>query len=55
MYYPNPQYGHLKAIGEKLGRRHSTVLKGITKVEREISLQTPLGRQIKQTAERLTP
>ena len=45
----------LKAIGEKLGRRHSTVLKGITKVEREISLQTPLGRQIKQTAERLTP
>ncbi len=45
----------LKAIGEKLGRRHSTVLKGITKVEREISLQTPLGRQIEQTAERLTP
>lgn len=45
----------LKDIGEKLGRRHSTVLKGITKVEREISLQTPLGRQIQQTAERLTP
>ena len=45
----------LKDIGERLGRRHSTVLKGITKVEREISLQTPLGRQIKQTAERLTP
>lgn len=45
----------LKAIGEKLGRRHSTVLKGITKVEREISLQTPLGRQLEQTAERLTP
>lgn len=45
----------LKSIGEKLGRRHSTVLKGITNVEREISLQTPLGRQIEQTAERLTP
>jgi len=45
----------LKAIGERLGRRHSTVLKGITKLEREISMQTPLGRQIKNTAERLTP
>lgn len=45
----------LKAIGERLGRRHSTVLKGITKVEREISLQTPLGRQIEKTTERLTP
>jgi chromosomal replication initiator protein len=45
----------LKDIGDKLGRRHSTVLKGITKVEREISLQTPLGRQIEQTADRLTP
>jgi len=45
----------LKDIGEKLGRRHSTVLKGITKVEREISLQTPLGRQIEKTADRLTP
>ncbi|MBG0790750.1 MAG: chromosomal replication initiator protein DnaA [Desulfovibrionaceae bacterium] len=45
----------LKSIGERLGRRHSTVLKGITKVEREISMQTPLGRQIQNTAERLTP
>lgn len=45
----------LKAIGERLGRRHSTVLKGITKLEREISMQTPLGRQIQNTAERLTP
>jgi len=45
----------LKDIGEKLGRRHSTVIKGITKVEREISLQTPLGCQIQKTAERLTP
>ncbi|MDD3313260.1 chromosomal replication initiator protein DnaA [Pseudodesulfovibrio sp.] len=45
----------LKDIGDRLGRKHSTVLKGITKVEREISLQTPLGRQIEQTADRLTP
>ncbi|MEF2229944.1 MAG: chromosomal replication initiator protein DnaA [Pseudodesulfovibrio sp.] len=45
----------LKDIGDHLGRKHSTVLKGITKVEREISLQTPLGRQIEQTADRLTP
>lgn len=45
----------LKAIGERLGRRHSTVLKGITKVEREISSQTPLGRQLEKTAHRLTP
>ncbi|QGY40821.1 chromosomal replication initiator protein DnaA [Pseudodesulfovibrio cashew] len=45
----------LKSIGERLGRRHSTVLKGITKVEREISLQTPLGRQIEKTTERLAP
>lgn len=45
----------LKDIGDRLGRKHSTVLKGITKVEREISMQTPLGRQIEQTTERLTP
>lgn len=38
----------LKDIGERLGRRHSTVLKGITNVEREISGQTPLGRQIEK-------
>jgi chromosomal replication initiator protein len=45
----------LAVIGERLGRRHSTVIKGITKVEREISQQTPLGRQLKQTVERITP
>lgn len=43
----------LSAIGQRLGRRHSTVLKGITNVEREISRKTPLGRQIAQTIERL--
>ncbi|XPV75263.1 MAG: chromosomal replication initiator protein DnaA [Desulfovibrio sp.] len=44
----------LKSIGEHLSRRHSTVLKGITNIEREISIQTPLGRQIEQTVERLS-
>ncbi|WP_320171066.1 chromosomal replication initiator protein DnaA [Maridesulfovibrio sp.] len=45
----------LKDIGSRLGRRHSTVIKGITNVEREISLQTPLGRQLQDTIDRLTP
>lgn len=43
----------LEAIGQRLGRRHSTVLKGITNIEREISRKTPLGRQISQTIDRL--
>jgi len=43
----------LAAIGERLGRKHSTVLKGIINVERELSHQTPLGRQIGNTLERL--
>lgn len=44
----------LAAIGKKLNRRHSTVIKGITKIEREISQQTPLGRQVQHTIERLS-
>lgn len=44
----------LKEIGRRFNRRHSTVLKGIAKVEREISRQTPLGRQIEKTLERIT-
>ena len=44
----------LKAIGEQFGRRHSTVIKGITNIEREISIQTPLGRQIENTIEKMT-
>ena len=44
----------LAAIGERLGRKHSTVLKGITNLEREMSLQTPLGRQMAATLDRLT-
>lgn len=43
----------LKQIGGQLNRRHSTVLKGITNVEREIRLQTPLGRQIDSVAGRI--
>jgi chromosomal replication initiator protein len=44
----------LAAIGERLGRKHSTVLKGIINVEREIAHQTPLGRQITSTIDRLS-
>ncbi|MDR0816626.1 MAG: chromosomal replication initiator protein DnaA [Desulfovibrio sp.] len=36
----------LEAIGEKFNRRHSTVIKGIASVEREISKESTLGRQI---------
>ena len=36
----------LEEIGEKFNRRHSTVIKGITSVERELSKETSLGRQI---------
>lgn len=43
----------LASLGERLGRRHSTVLKGITNIQREICQQTPLGRQLEQLAERL--
>ena len=43
----------LAAIGDRLGRKHSTVLKGIIHVEREIAHQTPLGRQLGNTVDRL--
>ena len=36
----------LAAIGRQFNRKHSTVLKGITSLEREMSLNTPLGRQM---------
>lgn len=36
----------LEEIGDKFNRRHSTVIKGITSVERELSKETTLGRQI---------
>ncbi|SDB22604.1 chromosomal replication initiator protein [Desulfonatronum thiosulfatophilum] len=36
----------LKDIGEAFNRKHSTVIKGITTVEREMSLQSQVGRQM---------
>ncbi len=39
----------LEEIGERFNRRHSTVIKGITSVEREMSRQSPLGRQLAGT------
>ncbi len=36
----------LEEIGERFNRRHSTVIKGITSVERELSRESSLGRQI---------
>jgi chromosomal replication initiator protein len=36
----------LEAIGQYFHRRHSTVIKGITSLEREMSRQSPLGNQI---------
>lgn len=43
----------LQDIGNRFNRRHSTVVKGITAVERQLSLQTPLGRQIESAIERI--
>lgn len=43
----------LEQIGVRLNRRHSTVLKAITNVEREIATDTPLGRQLSHTMERI--
>ncbi len=43
----------LKDIGQRFNRRHSTVLKGITNVEREIVRQTSLGRQLTSLMERM--
>lgn len=43
----------LKDIGDRFNRRHSTVLKGISNVEREMNLETPLGRQLSRTMEML--
>ncbi|MEW5775107.1 MAG: chromosomal replication initiator protein DnaA [Thermodesulfobacteriota bacterium] len=43
----------LEQIGSRFNRRHSTVLKAITNVEREIATDTPLGRQLSHTMERI--
>jgi len=39
----------LADIGTRFNRRHSTVVKGITALERHLSLRTPLGREIERT------
>lgn len=39
----------LQDIGDKFSRPHSTVLKGIASVERELRRESPLGRQIAGT------
>lgn len=41
----------LEEIGEKFNRRHSTVIKGITSVERELSRESSLGRQISRAVD----
>ncbi len=43
----------LKEIGRRFNRRHSTVIKGITNMEKEIYRDTPQGRQLIQLVERL--
>jgi len=39
----------LADIGTRFNRRHSTVVKGITTLERHLSLRTPLGRELERT------
>ena len=39
----------LEQIGERFNRKHSTVIKGITAVEREMSRHSSLGGQIEHT------
>ena len=41
----------LADIGTRFNRRHSTVVKGITSIERHLSLRTPLGRELERTIE----
>lgn len=41
----------LKEIGERFNRRHSTVIKGITSLEREIANESRVGRQISRAME----
>lgn len=40
-------------IGRRFNRKHSTVIKGIATVEREVSRKTPLGNQIAHTMQQL--
>lgn len=41
----------LADIGNRFNRRHSTVVKGITSLERHLALRTPLGRELERTIE----
>lgn len=41
----------LKNIGQYLNRRHSTVLKGITNIEKEIVQESQTGRQLTRVVE----
>jgi chromosomal replication initiator protein len=36
----------LEEIGKRFNRKHSTVIKGIANIEREMNKETPLGRQV---------
>nr|WP_291322213.1 chromosomal replication initiator protein DnaA [Desulfonatronospira sp.] len=45
----------LQNIGRRFNRRHSTVLKGISNVEREVNNDSPLGRQLMDAASRVVP
>lgn len=39
----------LEKIGSRFNRNHSTVIKGITSLEREISRETPVGNRLRRT------
>lgn len=43
----------LNEIGRRFNRRHSTVIKGISNIEREVNTDSPLGRQLKDAANRV--
>ena len=43
----------LKDIADRFNRTHSTVIKGITSLEQEMSKKTPAGRQIQRTLEQM--
>jgi chromosomal replication initiator protein len=43
----------LQEIGDYFGRRHSTVIKGIAGLEREMRRETPLGRQVAAILQRM--
>ncbi len=43
----------LEQIGERFNRRHSTVSKGITSVEREMGIHSALGNQIESAVNRI--